>query len=331
MKAIGQDRYGSPDVLALEDVEQPEVGDDDVLVRVHAAGVDQGVWHVMTGLPYLIRIMGYGLRRPKTRVRGSDLAGRVEAVGTNVRQFAAGDEVFGMAEGSFAEYVRAAPKNLAPKPSSLSFVQAAAVPVSALTALQGLRDHGKVQRGQRVLITGAGGGVGTFAVQLAKAFGAHVTGVCSTAKLNLVRAIGADHAIDYTREDFAATGERWDLIFDIAGNRSLSPLRRALTPRGTLVIVGGEGGDRWIGGTDRQLRAMLVSPFLRHNLRTFVAQGRQADLRALTELIEAGKVTPAIDRTYALGDAPAAIRHLAEGRARGKLVITVRDAGGAAR
>ncbi|MDH3290215.1 MAG: NAD(P)-dependent alcohol dehydrogenase [Gemmatimonadota bacterium] len=323
MKAIVQDTYGSPDVLQLRDIDTPVPGDDDVLVRVHAAGVDPGVWHVMTGLPYLIRIMGYGLRAPKTRVRGFDVAGRVEAVGKNVTRFEVGDDVFGMCNGSFAEYACAKEDACARKPANLTFEQAAVVPNSAFTALQGLRNQGKVQAGQRVLIIGAAGGVGSYAVQLAKAFGADVTGVCSTTKLDLVRSIGADHVIDYTREDFAATGQRYDVILDTAGARPLSRLRRALTPRGTLVFVGAEGGNRWTGGIGRQLRAVMLSPFVRHNLRMFIAMGNKEDLEFLKELIEAGKVTPLIDRTYSLSEAPEAIRYLAKGHARGKVAITV--------
>jgi NADPH:quinone reductase-like Zn-dependent oxidoreductase len=324
MKAIVQDTYGSPDVLQLRDIDKPVAGEDDLLVRVHAAGVDPGVWHLMTGLPYLVRIMGFGLRKPKVRVRGRDVAGRVEAVGTNVTQFQPGDEVFGICEGSFAEYVCARPDKLAPKPANLTFEQAAAVPISALTALQALRDRGKVQPGQEVLIIGAAGGVGTFAVQIAKTFGADVTGVCSTTKVELVRSIGADHVIDYTREDFAAGVKLYDLILDTAGNRSLSHLRRALAPRGTLVIVGGEGGGRWLGGFDRQiLRAPILSPFVRQTLRPFISKERREDLVVLNELIEGGKVTPIIDKNYSLSEAPEAIRYLAKGHAQGKVVITV--------
>jgi NADPH:quinone reductase-like Zn-dependent oxidoreductase len=248
----------------------------------------------------------------------------VEAVGNNATQVQPGAEVFGIGEGSFAEYVRARPDKLAPKPANLSFEQAAAVPISGLTALQALRDTGKLQPGQRVLIVGAAGGVGTFAVQLAKAFGAQVTGVASTTKVELVRSIGADEVIDYTREDFAGGGRRWDLIVDTAGRRSLSQLRRALTRRGTLVIVGGEGGGRWLGGFDRQiLRAPLLSGLVRQRLRPLVAKERRADLLVLKELIEAGKVTPVIDRTYPLSEVPQAIRYLEQGHARGKVVITV--------
>jgi 2-desacetyl-2-hydroxyethyl bacteriochlorophyllide A dehydrogenase len=322
MKAIVQDTYGPPDVLELRDIDKPAVGDDDVLVRVHAAGVDAGVWHLMAGLPYLMRITGSGLRAPKARVRGQEVAGRVEAVGANVTQLQPGDEVFGVCSGSFAEYACARENKVAPKPANLTFEQAAAVPISAVTALQGLRDKGKVQPGQKVLIIGAAGGVGTFAVQLAKAFGAEVTGVCSTTKLDLVRSIGADHVIDYTRDDFADGVRRYDLILDTAGNRSLSHLRRALTPRGTLVIVGGEGGGRWFG-IGRQLRALMLSPFVGQRLRMWIATVRKGDLQFLKELIEAGKVAPVIDRTYPLSEVSEAIRYRHEGHARGKVVITV--------
>jgi len=322
MKAIVQDRYGSADVLRLRDIDKPELGDDDVLVRVLAAGVDPGVWHLMTGLPYLVR-PGFGLRAPKTPVRGMDVAGRVEAVGENVTQFEIGHEVFGTCNGSFAEYACAREDKLVFKPANLSFEQAAAVPVSACTALHALRDSGEVRAGQKVLIVGASGGVGTFAVQLAKAFGAEVTGVCSTAKLELVRSIGADQVIDYRRDDFSQMGQRYDLILDIAGNRSLSLLRSALTPEGTLVIVGGEEGGPWLGGTDRQIRALILSRFVRHNLRNVISVENKEDLLVLKELIESGKVTPVIDRTYPLREAPEAIRYLEDGHARGKVVITV--------
>jgi NADPH:quinone reductase-like Zn-dependent oxidoreductase len=324
MKAVVQGTYGSPDVLELRDVDRPVVGDGDVLVRVYGAGVDPGVWHLMTGRPYLVRVMGYGLRTPKVGIRGRDVAGRVEAVGNNVTQVQPGEEVFGIGEGSFAEYVSARPDKLAPKPANLTFEQAAAVPISGLTALQALRDTGKVQPGQKVLIIGAAGGVGTFAVQLAKAFGAEVTGVASTTKVDLVRSLGADEVLDYTREDFADGARRWDLIVDTAGRRSLSHLRDALTRRGTLVIVGGEGGGRWLGGFDRQiLRAPILSLLVRQRLRPLVSKERSGDLVVLKELIEAGKVTPVIDRTYPLSEVPEAIRYLEAGHARGKIVIRV--------
>jgi NADPH:quinone reductase-like Zn-dependent oxidoreductase len=323
MKAIVRDTYGSPEVLKLRDIDKPEIADDEVLVRVHAAGVDRGVWHIMTGLPYPIRLAGYGLRAPKNPVVGSDMAGVVEAVGKNVTRFQPGDEVFGIGKGSYAEYVCAREDKLAHKPANLTFEQAAVVAISGLTALQGLRDHGRVEPEQKVLVIGASGGVGTFAVQIAKAFGAHVTGVCSTTKVNLVRSIGADNVIDYTRDDFAEGEQRYDLILDIGGNSSLARLRRALAPRGTLVIVGGETDGRWLGGTDRQLRALMLSPFVGQKLGTFVSSENHEDMNVLKELIEAGKVTPIIDRTYPLSEVPEAIRYLEEGHAQGKVVITL--------
>ena len=323
MKAIVRDTYGSPDVLELRDIDKPEIKDDEVLLHVHAAGVGRDVWHVMTGLPYPIRLAGYGLRAPKNPVIGSDVSGVAEAVGKNVTRLQPGDEVFGIGEGSYAEYVCAREDKLAPKPANLTFEQAAVVPVSACTALQGLRDHGRVEPGHKALIIGASGGVGTFAVQIAKAFGADVTGVCSTTKVEMVRSIGADHVIDYTQEDFAEGDQRYDLILDIGGNSSLSRLRRALTPQGTLVITGGEGGGRWLGGTDRQIRAIVLSRFVGQKLGTLISTQNHEDLIVLKELIEAGKVTPVIDRTYPLSEVPEAIRYLEEGHARGKVVITV--------
>jgi NADPH:quinone reductase-like Zn-dependent oxidoreductase len=323
MKAIVQEKYRSPDGLELKEIDKPVVGDDDVLVRVHAAGVDQGVWHLVTGLPYLLRIVGFGLRRPRTRVPGLDVAGRVEAVGRNVIRFQPGDEVFGTCSGSYAEYACAQQDKFAPKPANVTFEQAAAVPTSAFAALQGLRGGAQIQAGQKVLVIGAGGGVGTFAVQLAKEFGANVTGVCSTKKTDLVRSIGADDVIDYTREDFADSPRRYDLILDTAGGRSLSHLRRALSPRGTLVIVGSEAGGRWVQGIDRALRAALLSPFVSQNLRMLVSTERAEDLQLLGKLIEAGKLTPVVDRTYSLSEVPKAIEYLRAGHACGKVVITV--------
>ncbi len=323
MKAIVQDTYGSTDVLELRDIDMPEIADDEVLVRVQAAGVDRGVWHLMTGLPYPIRLAGYGLRAPKNPVPGMDVAGVVEVVGKAVTRFQPGDEVFGIAKGSYAEYARAREDRIAPKPANLTLEQAAVVAISGVTALQGLRDHGRVAAGQKVLVIGASGGVGSYAVQLAKAFGAEVTAVCSTSKVDMVRSLGADRVIDYTRDDFADGEQRYDVILDIGGNSSLSRLRRALEPKGTLVITGGETGGRWLGGYDRQLRALVLSRFVDQQLTTFVSTEGHEDMIVLKELIEAGKVRPAIDRTYALTDAPQAIRYVEEGRARGKVVITV--------
>ena len=323
MKAIVRDTYGSADVLELRDIDKPEIADDEVLVHVHAAGMDRGVWHVMTGLPYPIRLAGYGLRAPNNPVIGSDVAGVVEAVGKNVRRLQPGDEVFGIGKGTFAEYAGAPQDKLVPKPEVLTFEQAAVVAISGLPALQGLRDHGKVRPGQGVLVVGASGGVGTYAVQIAKALGAQVTGVCSTTKVEMVRSIGADHVIDYTREDFTEGDQRYDLILDIGGNSSLARLRRALVPRGTLVITGGEGGGRWLGGTDRQIRALMLSPFVGQKLGTFISKENHEDMNVLKELIESGKVAPVIDRTYPLSQVPEAIRYLQEGHAQGKVVITV--------
>jgi 2-desacetyl-2-hydroxyethyl bacteriochlorophyllide A dehydrogenase len=325
MKAIVQDTYGPADVLELRDISKPEVGDNEVLVRVQAAGVERGVWHLMTGKAYLIRLVGYGIRKPKNPVRGREVAGRVEAVGKDVTRFRVGDEVMGIGEGSFAEYVSASEDKLVAKPANLSFEQAAIVPISATTALQALRDQGRVEPGQKVLVIGASGGVGTYAVQLAKAFGTEVTGVASTAKIDLVRSAGADHVIDYKSEDFADRGQLYDVILDVGGNRSLSHLRRALTPEGTLVLVGGEEGGRWIGGMERQLRALAMSPFIHQKLRMFVAKENYEDLQVLKELIEAGKITPIVDRTYSLSQTPEAIRYMEEGRARGKVVVTVSE------
>jgi NADPH:quinone reductase-like Zn-dependent oxidoreductase len=323
MRAITQSRYGTvpEDVMRLGQVARPGIGDNDVLIRVQAAGVDRGTWHVMAGQPYLMRLLGFGFRGPRNRVPGLDVAGTVVAVGPAVTMFAAGDEVFGVARGSFAEYAAAPEGTLARKPAALSFEQAAAVAVSGLTALQGLRDAGRIKPGQKVLVIGASGGVGSYAVQLASSFGAEVTGVCSTAKADLVRSIGADHVIDYTRADFADGQRHYDLILDIGGNSRLSRLRRALTPRGTLVIVGGEGG-KWTG-VGRQLRALALSVLIRQRLTTFVSRHRQADLDTLRLLTEGGQVIPVIDRTYPLAEAPQAIRHLHAGYARGKIVITV--------
>jgi NADPH:quinone reductase-like Zn-dependent oxidoreductase len=324
MAAIVQDEYGEApeDVLRVEQVDRPRIDEDEVLVRVRAASVDRGTWHLMAGLPYPVRFAGFGVRRPKTNP-GRALAGTIEAVGGEVAGFEPGDRVFGICDGSFAEYVRVRTDKLAHHPSNLSFEQAAAVPISGLTALQAVRDHGRVQAGEKVLIVGASGGVGTFAVQIAKAYGAEVTGVSSTAKVEAVRALGADHVVDYTREEFTSGAHRYDVILDIGGNRRLSHLRRALTSRGRLVIVGGETDGKLLAGADRQIRAMLLSPFIGQKLGSFVASENAEDLNVLRELIEAEKIAPMIGRTYALGEVPTAIRHLLDGRAQGKIVVTI--------
>ncbi len=323
MRAIVQDGYGSTDVLRLAEIDKPDIAANEVLLEVRAAGMDRGTWHMMTGQPYLMRVMGFGFRGPKNRIAGLDVAGTVVAVGSDVTRFQVGDEVFGISRGSFAEYAAAREDKLAHKPAGLSFEQAAVVPVSALTAIQGLRDAGHIKAGQHVLIIGASGGVGTYAVQLAKAFGAEVTGVCGTAKVDLVRSIGADHVVDYTREDFADGVTRYDLILDIGGNSRLSRLRRALAPRGTLAIVGGEEGGKLIGGFDRQIRALVLSLFVRQRLTMVASKEHYADLEPLSQLIEAGQVTPIIGQTYPLAEVPNAMRQLESGQARGKTAITI--------
>jgi NADPH:quinone reductase-like Zn-dependent oxidoreductase len=332
MKAMTQDRYGSSDVLRLNEVATPVPGADEILVRVHAAGVGPEVWHVMTGRPFFVRLMGFGVRAPKQRVPGRDFAGTVAAVGSTATKFQPGDEVFGSARGTLAQYACTGAADvakiggagvLAPKPANLTFEQAAAVATSGTTALQSLRDAGGIRGGQSVLIIGASGGVGTFAVQLAKHFDAHVTGVCSTAKTELVRSLGADAVIDYTREDFTDRPERYDLIVDTAGRRSLSRVRRALTPHGTLVIVGGEGGGRLTGGFERQLGALVLSRFASQRLVPLMAVDRRADLLFLKDVIENGKLTPVIDRTFALGEATQALTDAEEGHGSGKKIIVV--------
>lgn len=321
MKAITYHRYGSPDVLEFQEVDEPVAKDDEVLVRVRAVSVNPRDWHFMRGLPYVVR--PFGLRRPKDGVLGSDVAGQVEAVGRNVTRFRPGDEVFAdVLTGGFAEYTGVSEDFLGLKPANLTFEQAAAVPLAALTALQGLRDHGRIRPGQKVLIIGASGGVGTFAVQIAKSFGADVTGVCSTRNLDMVRSLGADHVIDYTQEDFTQRGQKYDLILQLAGTRSPSDCRRALTPKGTLLLSSGESSGRWIGPIGRIIKALVLSPFVSQRLAPFEAKRSREDLQTLKELIEAGKVTPVIDRTYSLSEVPVAIRHLEEGHARGKIVIT---------
>jgi NADPH:quinone reductase-like Zn-dependent oxidoreductase len=322
MRAIVQHRYGTgPEkVLALEQVATPAIAANEVLVQVRAAGVDRGTWHLMAGQPYLMRLLGFGLRGPKNPVLGLDVAGTVVATGADVTRFRAGDEVFGIARGSFVEYAAAREDKLARKPARLSFEQAAAVAVSGLAALQGLR-AGRIHAGQKVLVIGASGGVGSYAVQLAKDFGAEVTGVCSTGKADLIRSIGADHVIDYTRDDFADGRQHYDLILDTGGNSRLARLRRALTPTGTLVIAGGEGA-KWTG-VGRQLRALMLSPFVRQRLTMYISRHSQADLDTLRKLTETGQVTPLIGRTYPLAEVPGAIRDLQDGHARGKIAITI--------
>jgi NADPH:quinone reductase-like Zn-dependent oxidoreductase len=323
LKAITYHRYGSPDVLEFQDVDEPVVNDDEVLVRVRAASANPRDWHFLRGLPYVIRPQ-FGLREPKNVLLGSDVAGLVEAVGKNVTRFRPGDEVFAdVVTGGFAEYTSVPEDLLARKPANLTFEQAAAVPLAALTALQGLRDHGRVQPGQKVLIIGASGGVGTFAVQIAKWFGAEVTGVCSTRNVDMVRSLGADHVVDYTQEDFTRRGQKYDLVLQLAGTRSPSECRRALTPKGTLLLSSGESRGRWFGPVARIIKAVALSPFVSQRLSPFEAKRSSADLQVVKELIEAGTVTPVIDRTYSLSEVPDAIRYLEAGHARGKIVITV--------
>ncbi|MFM9694252.1 NAD(P)-dependent alcohol dehydrogenase [Streptomyces europaeiscabiei] len=324
MAAVVQERYGAePEaVLRTARLARPSIGPAEVLVRVRASSVDRGTWHMMAGLPYAIRPVS-GLRRPKLPNPGRNIAGVVEAVGPDVTGFAPGDEVYGTAVAAFAEYAATRPDRIAPKPTELTFEEAATVPVSALTALQAVRDKGKIQEGQQVLITGAAGGVGTFAVQLAHAFGARVTAVASTPKLDAVRALGADHVIDYTREDFLAGSRRYDAIIDIAGNRGLGDLRHALTPRGRLVITGGETNGPWLGGTDRQLRAQMLSPFTGRHLGTFISSEHADGLRDLTVLIDSGTLSPVVDRVYPLAETAAAVRHLLAGRATGKVALAL--------
>jgi NADPH:quinone reductase-like Zn-dependent oxidoreductase len=324
MKAVVQDTYGSPDVLRIEERESPSVGDNDVLVRVRAAGVDAGVWHVTAGKPYLLRLFGFGFRAPKQRTPGRDVAGQVTEVGTNVTRFKPGDEVFGTTlEGSFAEVVRTAEDRLALKPATISFEQAAAVPVSGCAALHALRDAGRLRAGERVLVLGAGGGVGSFAVQIAVALGATVTGVCSTSKVDFVRSLGATQVIDYEREDFADRSERYHLIVDTAGHNSLSRLRRVLVRYGTLVIVGGEGGGRLLGGFSRSLAAPLVSVFVRERLVGLISEEDQPALETLRDMLAAGSINPVVDRVFPLEEAGAAIEYLHAGGPRGKVVVTV--------
>lgn len=325
MRAVVQDRYGGPDVLRIATVDRPRIGDDQVLVEVHAAGVDRGVWHLMTGLPYVVRLAGYGVRRPKHPVPGLDVAGRVAAVGAAVTRFRPGDAVFGIADGSYAEYAAADEAKLALAPPSLTLAQAAAAPVSGITALQALTDVGRLRVGQRVLVLGASGGVGSHAVQLAVALGAEVTGVCSAAKAGMVRALGAARVIDYATDDPFDGTARHDLIIDAGGRNGIARLRRALTPRGTLVIVGGEGGGRVTGGAGRQLRALMLSPLVRQRLTTFVSAEHHTFIDRLAAHISSGAVVPVVDRRFGLEEVPDAMRRLEAGDTSGKSVIVVRD------
>jgi NADPH:quinone reductase-like Zn-dependent oxidoreductase len=323
MKAIVQDRYGSPDeVLSLREVDTPAPKETEVLVRVHAAAIHPGDWMVVTGRPYLIRPM-FGLPGPRKSTPGFDVAGVVEEVGGSVTELQPGDEVFGQCNGSCAEYVTASPDRLALKPSGFNFTEAAACPLSGDTALRALRDAGRVRPGHRILINGASGGVGTFAVQIGKSMGAEVTGVCSTRNLELVRSLGADHVIDYTREDFTQGDRRYDFILDNVGNRAMATCRRVVAPGGRYVPNSGTSGGRWIGPLGRTLTAMLLSAVVPRQGRPFVALGAQEDLLALKELLASGQVRPVIDGTYRLADVPAAFRHLESGHARGKVVIEV--------
>jgi NADPH:quinone reductase-like Zn-dependent oxidoreductase len=321
MKAIVHERYGRPEVLKLRDVEKPLIKDDQVLVRVHASSVNPVEWYGVTG-PYFARL-GNGLRKPKSTAVGSDLAGRVEAVGRDVKDLQPGDEVFGTSGYSWAEYAPAREEKLVLKPANLSFEEAAAVPIAALTALQALRDKGQVQPGQKVLINGASGGVGTFAVQIAKSFGADVTAVCSTRNLELVRSLGADRVVDYTREDFTKRGERHELMLDIAGSRSFWAFRRALTPEATVVLVGGPMKYRGLGPLPHLAGTWLKSRGRSQTVTFFLAKITTEDLTVMKELLEAGKVRPVIDRTCQLSEAVEALAYLGEGHARGKVVITV--------
>jgi len=323
MRAIVQSAYGSADTLRFGAIGRPTPGPGEVVIEVHAAGVDRGTWHLMTGTPYLMRLMGFGLLRPSNPVPGFDVAGTVVALGANVSRFAIGDEVFGVSRGSFAEYAAAREDKLAHKPQNLAFEQAGVMGISALTALTAVKDSGRVAAGQRMLVVGASGGVGTYAVQIAASIGARVTGVCTTSKTELVASIGAEHVIDYRKADFADGAARYDVVIDIGGMSSLSRLRRALTPKGTLVIVGGEGGGRWSPNMGRQLLALALSPFVAQRLAMALCKEHHSGLEQLAQLAATGQITPVIDRTFALEDMPDAMRHLEAGEARGKLAIRV--------
>lgn len=325
MRAVFRERYGPGLQVEHRQVPPPGIGPNEVLVRVRAAGVDRGVLHRVTGRPYVVRLGGYGLRRPSVSIPGRDLAGLVEQVGAAVTRLQPGQEVFGIGVGTYAEFARASVDEVAIKPERLTFTEAAALATSGVTALQGLRDQGSLRPGQRVLILGASGGVGTSAVQIAKAMGAEVTGVCRSGKVDLVRAMGADHVVDYSMERLDSAGRRYDLILDAGGNRPLSELRRMLTAGGVLVIVGGDTGGRWLGGADRQLRAVALSRFVGQDLKTFVSRVNYADLVALGLLVDTGQLRPVVDRTFALIRTGEALRYLGDGQARGKVVIAIVD------
>ncbi len=329
MQAIVQREYGSADTLQLAEIARPEVGPEDVLIEVHAAGVDRGVWHLMTGLPYLVRLAGYGIRSPKTPVPGLDVSGRVVAVGADADRFEVGDEVFGIARGSYAEYAAAPQTKLAHKPANLTFEQAAVSAISGITALQALSDVAKLQPGQSVLVIGASGGVGSYAVQIAKALGGRVTGVASATKADLVRSLGADHVIDYTATDYLDGSRRYDVIIDTGGLNPVRKLRMALNRKGTLVIVGGENGGRWTGGIGRQLRASLLSLFVPQRFAMFISKEHHSHIERLAGFLESAQVVPAIGQRFRLADTPDALRKLEAGATGGKSVIVVRDAGDA--
>jgi NADPH:quinone reductase-like Zn-dependent oxidoreductase len=325
MRAIVQRSYGSADNLELEIIDRPTIGPNEVLIEVHAAGVDQGTAHLMTGTPYVVRLAGLGLTKPKQPIMGFDVAGQVVAIGSAVTRFAVGDEVFGIARGSFADYAAADENKLASKPRNITFAQAAAATVSGITALQALTDIGKIQPEQHVLILGASGGVGTYTVQLAKALGAEVTAVDSTAKLDLAVSLGADHVVDYTRDNIVDTATKYDLIIDAGGRNSLSRLRRVLTPRGTLVIVGGEGGNQLTGGVGRQLRAVLLSPFVKQRLTMFITKEQHSSIEQLGQFIESGDVVPSIGQRFSLKETAEAFRQMEAGTIQGNSVVIVRN------
>jgi len=326
MKAIVHSEYGTSAVLGLGEIDRPTIRKDEVLVRVHAAGLDRGTWHLMMGLPYMVRL-GFGLRGPKNPVPGLDVSGTVVAIGEEVTRFSPGDEVFGVGRGSWAEYTAAKESKLARKPAALTFEQAAALPISGLTALQAVRDVAAVTPGQRVLILGASGGVGSYAVQIAKVFGGDVTGVCSAAKGDFVRSLGADRVIDYTDAGWAVGADvdaaRYDVIIDMGGNSRISKLRSALTPTGTLVIVGGEEGGKLLGGNQRQLGAVVMSPFVKQRLTGFLSKEVAVDIEELGKMVQTGQLVPSVEQTYPLADAPQAMRHMEDGLVRGKVVITI--------